>query len=87
MGEDRKELKQEKYPNKLLQTAPANSTNKPPAAVQEQGRHDRTDSAPGSGKMVDLAELKENESAEPESQRPEQRHQILAQPDGGYLRT
>jgi len=62
MGEDRKELKQEKYPNKLLQTAPSNSRTKPTAAVQGQGRHDRSDSAPGSGKMVDLAELKENEN-------------------------
>ena len=61
MDEDRKELVQEKYPNELLQTAPSNARTKPPAAGQKQSRNDRTDSAPGRGKMVDLAELKESE--------------------------
>ncbi len=61
MGKDRKELVQVEHPNKVAQTEPSNSSIEPQATGQEQERHDRKDSAPGSEKLVDLAELKENE--------------------------
>ncbi len=61
MAEERKEPKQEKYPENMLQSAPANHRTQPPAAAQEQGRNDLVDSATGSAKMVDLVELKESE--------------------------
>ena len=61
MGEDRKELELEKYPEKPLQSAPVNYRTQPPAETPDQGRYDQRDSSSSSEKMVDLAELKESE--------------------------
>jgi len=61
MGEKRKEFKQEKYPEKRLHAAPSNRPPGPASPPKNHGDNDRPNSAPGSDKTVDLAELKENE--------------------------
>ncbi len=61
MGDNPKEIEQERYPEKLLHTAPANSAPEPEAKSNDHGENGKAVSLPGSGKTVDLAELKENE--------------------------
>jgi two-component system cell cycle sensor histidine kinase/response regulator CckA len=61
MGENRKEIERKKYPEKQLHAAPSNPTPEPASTPENHGDNDRPTSVPDSEKMVDLAELKENE--------------------------
>jgi PAS domain S-box-containing protein len=61
MGQDRKEIEQEKYREKLLHTAPVKSAPEPVSNTNGQRENDRSVSTSGSAKMVDLTELKESE--------------------------
>ena len=61
MGDNPREIEQERYPEKLLHTAPANSAPEPASNAKDHGENGRSVSEPSSGKTVNLAELKENE--------------------------
>ena len=61
MGDNTRAIEPERYPEKLLYTAPANSAPEPVLNTKDHGENGRSVSEPSSGKAVNLAELKENE--------------------------
>ena len=61
MGNNTREIEPERYPEKLLYTAPANSAPEPVSNTKDHEENGRSVSEPSSGKAVNLAELKENE--------------------------
>ena len=61
MGDNRKDLDQEEYPQSQLHSATPDPTGAASSTPDSHARNDRPVSAPGSEKTVDLGELKENE--------------------------